>query len=144
MVIPVADLWLFFYLFTVNVRRLDLVRKSSAEVDSEPLCDMARVGGKAAIHVNVHAHARKAREPKSTTSRPTSRRASRVEEAHKSPRIVIDSPPSEESIYPSLTTLGSFDDEDEDEFSCKECCKSGIYETGVQCVEIVFPKLNSR
>ena len=121
----------------MSVRRLDLVKKSSAEDGSEPLRDMARVGSKAAIH-NVHAHASRSSrtinnsDPKPATSSSSSRRASRVEEAHRGPQIVIDSPPpEEESLYPSLTTLGSFDDEDEDEFSCKECCKSGI----VECVE---------
>lgn len=116
----------------MSKRRLDLVKKLSSEVNSEPLRDMAKVAGRtAAIHANVHAHAHRTSHPSinsdrtPTTSRSPSRRSSRVEGTYKSPQIVIEPPHPEESLYPSLTTLGSFDDEEE-EFSCRECCKAGM------------------
>ena len=58
-----------------------------------------------------------------TTTRPLGRRASRS--SLRGPQIVVAPPQSEESLYPSLTTLASLDDE-EDEFSCKDCCRSGL------------------
>ena len=41
------------------------------------------------------------------------------------PQIVVESPQPDEALYPSLTTLASLDQE-EDDFSCKDCCKSGM------------------
>ena len=58
------------------------------------------------------------------------RRASRA--SNRVPQIIVESGGGqhghgEESLYPSLTTLASLEDE-EDEFSCKDCCKSGEVE----------------
>lgn len=111
--------------------KLDLVKEPSTEVSSQPLLDMAKVGrGVAAIRshrtppsINSDTHGTLEH---SVTSKPPSRRGSRLEGfAHRGPQIIIDPPPPEESLYPSLTTLGSLDEE-EDEVSCKDCCRSGM------------------
>ena len=60
----------------------------------------------------------------STGTRYLSRRASRL--LNRGPQIVVDPPPPEESLYPSLTTLVSLESEEEDDFSCKDCCRAGV------------------
>ena len=59
-----------------------------------------------------------------TTPRGHGRRGSRA--SNKVPAIIVESSGQHEkqSLYPSLTTLASLD-EQEDEFSCKDCCKAG-------------------
>ena len=59
-----------------------------------------------------------------TTPRGHGRRASRA--SNRVPAIIVESAgqPVKESLYPSLTTLASLD-EQEDEFSCKDCCRTG-------------------
>ncbi|CAI8007046.1 hypothetical protein GBAR_LOCUS5021 [Geodia barretti] len=58
-----------------------------------------------------------------TTPRGHGRRGSRA--SNKVPAIIVESSGQHEkqSLYPSLTTLASLD-EQEDEFSCKDCCKA--------------------
>ena len=91
--------------------------------------DMARVGrGVAAIrHQHTSVNVDENDPPRiSSTPKSLSRRSSRLEKmmgGDSRPEIVIDAPP-DESLYPSLTTLGSLSDDEEEEFSCRECCKS--------------------
>jgi mucolipin 3 len=58
-----------------------------------------------------------------TTPRGHGRRASRA--SNRVPAIIVESAGQQEkeSLYPSLTTLASLD-EQEDEFSCKDCCRT--------------------
>ena len=121
--------------------KLDLLGKPSD--GSKPLLDMAKVSRTVPV---IHRHhpnpvsINDSTEP--VTSKPPSRRGSRI--GHRGPEIVID-PPPEDSLYPSLTTLGSLDDS-EDELSCKDCCKSGVCvclslapSSIVSCVYTAFP-----
>lgn len=89
---------------------------------------MAKVGSVAVAHAHRHhppndnMTTSTPRGPEhSVNSKPPSRRGSRI--SNRAPQIVIEPPSREDELYPSLTTLGSFQD-DEDEFSCKDCCRS--------------------
>ena len=91
---------------------------------------MAKVGRVAAGHHHRHRSINSEGTPdNSVFTQPLSRRGSRVEGySHRriQPQIVVDPPPPEESLYPSLTTLGSLDDDEDEDFSCKDSCKSGL------------------
>ena len=121
------------------VIKLDLLKKPSTTLNSEALQDMAKVGSVAVAHAHRHhppndnMTTSTPRGPEhSVNSKPPSRRGSRI--SNRAPQIVIEPPSREDELYPSLTTLGSFQD-DEDEFSCKDCCRSGT--THVVCMFMV-------